>query len=286
MKERESLNSQAVSGLIEAGARMPVYFLCHGAGPWPWVPEMLDWHALMAEDLRNIPRQLACKPRAVLLISAHWEEPVFTVQSAAHPGMLYDYGGFPPHTYDLHYRASGSPELAVRVQQLLAQAGEDARADKQRGYDHGMFVPMAVIYPQADVPVLQLSLRSNLNAAEHLAVGRALAPLRDEGVLIIGSGSSYHNMRSFGPVGRAPSKLFDDWLAETLMQMTPAARSQRLAAWERAPGARVAHPREEHLLPLMVVVGAAEQDQARRVYFEEAFMGSATLSSYCLEAGA
>lgn len=286
MKERESLNSQAVSGLIEAGARMPVYFLCHGAGPWPWVPEMLDWHALMAKDLRNIPRQLARKPRAVLLISAHWEEPVFTVQSAAHPGMLYDYGGFPPHTYDLHYRASGSPELAVRVQQLLAQAGEDARADKQRGYDHGMFVPMAVIYPQADVPVLQLSLRSNLNAAEHLAVGRALAPLRDEGVLIIGSGSSYHNMRSFGPVGRAPSKLFDDWLAETLMQMTPAARSQRLAAWERAPGARVAHPREEHLLPLMVVVGAAEQDQARRVYFEEAFMGSATLSSYCLEAGA
>lgn len=286
MKERESLNGQAVSGLIEAGARMPVYFLCHGAGPWPWVPEMLDWHALMTEGLRNIPRQLARKPRTVLLISAHWEEPVFTVQSAAHPGMLYDYGGFAPHTYDLHYRASGSPELAGRVQQLLAQAGEDARADKQRGYDHGMFVPMAVIYPQADVPVLQLSLRSNLNAAQHLAVGRALAPLRDEGVLIIGSGSSYHNMRSFGPVGRAPSKLFDDWLAETLMQMTPLGRSQRLAAWERAPGARVAHPREEHLLPLMVVVGAAEQDQARRVYFEEAFMGSATLSSYCLGARA
>jgi aromatic ring-opening dioxygenase catalytic subunit (LigB family) len=141
-------------------------------------------------------------------------------------------------TPNLHYRAPGSPELAGRVQQLLAQAGEDVRADEQRGYDHGMFVPMAVIYPQADVPVLQLSLRSNLNAAEHLAVGRALAPLRDEGVLIIGSGSSYHNMRSFGPVGRAPSKLFDDWLAETLMQMTPAARSQRLADWERAPGAR------------------------------------------------
>lgn len=286
MEEREGLGSQAVSGLMVAGARMPVYFLCHGAGPWPWVPEMHDWHALMAEGLRNIPRQLVHRPRAVLLISAHWEEPVFTVQSAAHPGMLYDYGGFPPHTYSLHYRAPGSPELAGRVQQLLAQAGEDTRADEQRGYDHGMFVPMAVIYPQADVPVLQLSLRSNLNAAEHLAVGRALAPLRDEGVLIIGSGSSYHNMRSFGPVGRAPSKLFDDWLAETLMQMTPATRSQRLADWDRAPGARTAHPREEHLLPLMVVVGAAEQDLARRVYFEEAFMDSATLSSYCLQAGA
>ena len=172
MEEREGLGSQAVSGLMVAGARMPVYFLCHGAGPWPWVPEMHDWHALMAEGLRNIPRQLARRPRAVLLISAHWEEPVFTVQSAAHPGMLYDYGGFPPQTYNLHYRAPGSSELAGRVQQLLAQAGEDVRADDQRGYDHGMFVPMTVIYPQADVPVLQLSLRSNLNAAEHLAVGR------------------------------------------------------------------------------------------------------------------
>jgi aromatic ring-opening dioxygenase catalytic subunit (LigB family) len=181
--------------------------------------------------------------------------------------MLYDYGGFPPHTYDLHYRASGSPELAGRVQQLLAQAGK-TRADKQRGYDHGMFVPMAVIYPQADVPVLQLSLRSNLNAAQHLAVGRALALLRDEGVLIIGSGSSYHNMRSFGP-GRAPSKLFDDWLAETLMQMTPAARSQRLAAWERA-SARAWRIRGG-ASAAVDGGGAAEQDQARRVYFEEAF---------------
>ena len=274
----------SVSVPMNSDGRMPAYFLCHGAGPWPWVPEMRDWHAQMAAGLRDIPRQLRCTPRAVLLISAHWEEPVFTVQSAAQPGMLYDYGGFPPHTYSLHYRSPGAPELASRVLQLLAHSGIQAHADGQRGYDHGMFAPMAVIYPQADVPVLQLSLRSDLNAAEHLALGRALAPLRDEGVLIIGSGSSYHNMRTFGPIGRAPSKLFDDWLAETLMQVTPAERSQRLADWQAAPGARMAHPREEHLLPLMVVVGAAEQETARRVYFEEAFMNSATVSSYRLQA--
>lgn len=284
MHEHESLSSQrGGKGRVEEGSRLPVYFLCHGAGPWPWVPEMRDWHAQMAAGLRDIPRQLGRKPKAVLLISAHWEEPVFTVQSAAQPGMLYDYGGFPPHTYSVQYRSPGAPELASRVQQLLAQAGIEVSEDSQRGYDHGMFAPMAVIYPQADVPVLQLSLRSNLNATEHLAVGRALAPLRGEGVLIIGSGSSYHNMRTFGPMGRAPSSMFDDWLAETLMQVTSAERSQRLAQWEQAPGARVAHPREEHLLPLMVVVGAAEQDEARRVYFEEAFMDSATVSSYCLQ---
>lgn len=284
MHEHESLSSQrGGNGRLEEGSRLPVYFLCHGAGPWPWVPQMRDWHAQMAAGLRDIPRQLGRKPKAVLLISAHWEEPVFTVQSAAHPGMLYDYGGFPPHTYSVQYRSPGAPELASRVQLLLAQAGIEVGEDSQRGYDHGMFAPMAVIYPQADVPVLQLSLRSNLNATEHLAVGRALAPLRGEGVLIIGSGSSYHNMRTFGSMGRAPSILFDDWLAETLMQVTSAERSQRLAQWEQAPGARMAHPREEHLLPLMVVVGAAEQDEARRVYFEEAFMDSATVSSYCLQ---
>lgn len=284
MHKHESLSSQrGGKGRVEEGSRLPVYFLCHGAGPWPWVPEMRDWHAQMAAGLCDIPRQLGRKPKAVLLISAHWEEPVFTVQSAAQPGMLYDYGGFPPHTYSVQYRSPGAPELASRVQQLLAQACIEVSEDSQRGYDHGMFAPMAVIYPQADVPVLQLSLRSNLNATEHLAVGRALAPLRGEGVLIIGSGSSYHNMRTFGPMGRAPSRLFDDWLAETLMQVTSAERSQRLAQWEQAPGARMAHPREEHLLPLMVVVGAAEQDEARRVYFEEAFMDSATVSSYCLQ---
>ncbi|WP_120967538.1 class III extradiol ring-cleavage dioxygenase [Comamonas sp. lk] len=265
-------------------SRMQVYFICHGAGPWPWVAEMQAWHAQMADALRDIPRQLGRRPRAVLLISAHWEEPVFTVQSAQQPGMLYDYGGFPAHTYQVQYRSPGSPALAQRVERLLEQGGIAVRQDGQRGYDHGMFAPMQIIYPEAQVPVVQLSLRSNLNAAEHLAMGRALAALRDEEVLIIGSGASYHNMRTFGTAGHVPSKRFDDWLAQTMLQTTPAERSQRLADWESAPGARTAHPREEHLLPLMVVVGAAQQDAAQRVYFEERFMESATLSSYCLGA--
>ncbi|MEG0053099.1 MAG: class III extradiol ring-cleavage dioxygenase [Comamonas sp.] len=265
-------------------SRMPVYFICHGAGPWPWVAEMQAWHAQIADALRDIPRQLGRRPRAVLLISAHWEEPVFTVQSAQQPGMLYDYGGFPAYTYQVQYRSPGSPALAQRVERLLEQGGIAVRQDGQRGYDHGMFAPMQIIYPEAQVPVVQLSLRSNLNAAEHLAMGRALAALRDEEVLIIGSGASYHNMRTFGTAGHAPSKRFDDWLAQTMLQTTPAERSQRLADWESAPGARTAHPREEHLLPLMVVVGAAQQDAAQRVYFEERFMDSATMSSYCLGA--
>lgn len=267
-------------------SRMPVYFICHGAGPWPWVAEMQAWHAQMAQSLRDIAQQLGRRPQAVLLISAHWEEPVFTVQSAPQPGMLYDYGGFPPYTYQVQYRSPGSPALAQRVQQLLEQGGIAVHLDSQRGYDHGMFAPMQIIYPDAQVPVVQLSLRSNLNAAEHLALGLALAPLRDEDVLIIGSGASYHNMRTFGTAGHAPSKRFDDWLAQTMLQATGAERSQRLADWESAPGDRMAHPREEHLLPLMVAVGAAQQDAAQRIYFEEQFMESATLSSYCLSAGA
>lgn len=262
--------------------RMPVYFICHGAGPWPWVAEMQDWHAQMAASLRDIPRQLGALPQAILLISAHWEAAEFTVQSVVQPCMLYDYGGFPPHTYQVQYPSPGSPALAQRVQQLAQQGGIAVQADHQRGYDHGMFAPLQIIYPHAQVPVVQLSLRRSLNAAEHLALGRALAPLRDEGVLIMGSGSSYHNMRTFGVAGHSPSQLFDDWLAETLLYSSAAERSQRLAYWEQAPAARIAHPREEHLLPLMVVIGAAESDAAQRVYFEESFMGSATLSSYRL----
>ena len=151
-----------------------------------------------------------------------------------------------------------------------------------RGFDHGMFAPMAVIYPRADVPVLQLSLKTGLAPADHLALGRALAPLRDEDVLIVGSGLSYHNLRAFGPAARAPSAAFDAWLESTLAMSDAATRSGTLAAWERAPAARLAHPREEHLVPLMVAVGAAESEAATRVYHEREFFGGITVSSYRL----
>lgn len=275
--------AKAVPDAVAAsGARMPTYFISHGGGPWPWVPEMQAMHGELAKALRDIPRQLGRTPKAILMISAHWEAPVFTVQTAAQPGMLYDYRGFPEQTYQVQYKAPGSPELAQRVTQLLGAAGIEVREDTQRAYDHGMFVPLHIIYPEANVPVVQLSLRTGLNPAEHLALGQALAPLRDEDVLILGSGQSYHNMHTYGMAGRAPSKQFDDWLAETMLQLSPQERSQRLADWESAPSARIAHPREEHLLPLMVVVGTAQQEAATRVYFEQVFMDSATVSSYRL----
>ena len=264
--------------------RMPVYYLSHGGGPWPWMPQMAGQYAQLAASLADIPRQLPRTPKAILMVSAHWEEPAFTVQAAAQPGMIYDYGGFPPETYQIHYRSPGSPALAQRVTDLLQQAGIAVDVDAERGYDHGMFSPMQAIYPDASVPVVQLSLKSGLDPAEHLALGRALAPLRGEDVLIIGSGLSYHNLRAFGPQAQAPAKAFDDWLADTMLQTPPAQRSQRLIDWEAAPAARMAHPREEHLLPLMVAVGAAESEHAVRIYHEDAFMGGLAVSSYRLDA--
>ena len=233
-------------------------------------------------SLARMPAEIGVTPRAVLMVSAHWEAPRFTVQTHPNPPMLYDYGGFPEFTYHVQYAAPGAPAVAARVRALLAGAGIDSAEDPARGFDHGMFAPMAVIWPQADVPVVQLSLRQGLDPAEHLALGRALAPLRDEGILVVGSGLSYHNLRAFGPAARAPSAAFDGWLGETLAIADASARSAALAAWERAPAARLAHPREEHLLPLMVALGAAEGEAATRVYHERDFFGGITVSSWRL----
>ena len=156
---------------------------------------------VLANSLADIPRQLGQTPKAVLMVTAHWEERAFTLGSSPAPGMVYDYGGFPPHTYQIVYPAPGAPALAQRVQGLLEAAGLPVAQDAQRGYDHGSFVPLAVMFPDADVPVLQMSLRTGLDPAQHLALGRALAVLRDEGVLIVGSGLSYHNLRAFGRAG-------------------------------------------------------------------------------------
>ncbi len=265
---------------------LPTYFISHGGGPWPWMQqEMGDRYASLAKALADMPRQIGRKPRAILMVSAHWEAPAFTVQAGAQPGMVYDYGGFPPHTYAVHYRSPGAPALAHQVQALIAAAGLPAAVDAERGYDHGMFSPMQVMYPAADVPVVQLSLRRGLDPAEHLALGRALAPLRDDEVLIVGSGLSYHNLRAFGPQAAAPSKAFDDWLGRAV-DLPASERVQALIAWEQAPAARMAHPREEHLLPLMVAVGAAGEDPAVRVYHEDAFMGGLSVSSYRFGAAA
>ena len=231
-------------------------------------------------SLTEMPRQIGMAPKAVLVISGHWEEPDFTVMSGANPPMIYDYSGFPEHTYRIKYAAPGSPETAERVRGLIEGAGLAAHLDARRGYDHGTFAPLAVIYPDADVPVLQLSLRHGYDPKAHIAVGRALAPLRDEGVLILGSGLSYHNLREFGPRAKEPSAAFDHWLQETLLAVGPAERITRLVEWEAAPAARRAHPQEDHLLPLMVVVGAAGNDKGVRVYHEDNFFGGISVSSF------
>jgi aromatic ring-opening dioxygenase catalytic subunit (LigB family) len=199
------------------------------------------------------------------VISAHWEEPVPTVMTGERPPLFYDYYGFPPESYRLTWPAPGHPALAARVRGLLEGAGFATAANAERGFDHGTFVPLKLTYPAADVPTVQLSLRRGLDPAEHLAIGRALAPLRDEGVFIVGSGMSYHNLRAFNASGRAPSAAFDAWLGEAIAQ-DPEERARRLTRWSEAPSARQAHPREEHLLPLMVVAGAAGADKGRTAY--------------------
>ncbi len=261
--------------------RLPTYFLSHGGGPWPWMegPFRRQFDQL-EKSLAALPGELGEKPRAILMVSGHWEEPGFTVQSGERPGMIYDYSGFPAHTYQVRYGSPGSPSVAARVKELLEKAGIPAALDADRGYDHGTYTPLVAMYPEADVPVVQLSLKSGYDPEEHLAVGRALAPLRDEGVLIVGSGLSWHNLRMFGPQARAPSAAFDAWLGESLLDASGLARSDRLVHWEAAPSARTAHPEEDHLVPLMVAVGAAEGEPATRIYREEGFMGGVTASSY------
>lgn len=262
-------------------ARFPTFYLSHGGGPWPWMEELQTGrYAQLATSLAGIPAQIPRKPRAVVMVSAHWEAPEFTVQTHPQPPMLYDYGGFPEFTYHIRYASAGSPAVAARVRAALEAAGIPVRDDAARGYDHGMFSPMAVIYPDADVPVLQVSLKRGLDPRAHLALGRALAPLRDEEILLIGSGLSYHNLRAFDASGHAPSAAFDAWLASTMAIADPALRSDTLAEWERAPAARLAHPREEHLLPLMVSLGAAETEAATRVYHQRDFGGGITVSSF------
>jgi len=262
-------------------SRLPTYFISHGGGPWPWMPEALRTvYAALAASLADVPRQLGRTPRAILMVSAHWEAPRFTLQGAERPGMVYDYYGFPPHTYEVRYASPGAPALAERTAALIRAAGLPAGIDAERGYDHGMFTPMAVMFPDADVPVVQLSLLDGLDPATHVALGRAIAPLRDDDVLIVGSGLSYHNLRAFGPAGYGASAAFDAWLAETLLGHDDGARIERLLQWDRAPAARHAHPREEHLIPVMVAAGAAERDAAVRVYHEDRFAGGLTVSSY------
>lgn len=243
---------------------LPTIYLPHGAGPcffMTWERGPADTWDRAAAYLKGIVANLPEQPRAILVVSGHWEAPEFTVGSAPHPDLIFDYQGFPAHTYQLTFDAPGAPALADQVRALLADAGIASAADVHRGWDHGVFVPLKLVTPDADIPVVQLSLKAGLDPGAHLAAGRALAPLRDEGVLIVGSGMSWHNMRGFSPAFTQRSAIFDAWLETAIGN--PAQRETALAAWAAAPYGREAHPREEHLLPLMVVAGAARGEPGR-----------------------
>ena len=260
---------------------LPTYFVSHGGGPWPFMKDQYGTtYDVLEASLADMPRQIGGKPRAVLVISGHWEEREPTLSSGAQPPMIYDYGGFPAHTYTIRYDAPGSPELAGRAAGLLEAAGFQAALDPQRGFDHGTFSMLYPVDPDADVPVVQLSLKHGFDPLAHIEMGRALAPLRSEGVLIIGSGLSFHNLRQFGEGGRLSSHEFDDWLQFTLLTLPPSERTAAILNWGGAPYARMAHPREEHLLPLMVALGAAEHEAAACVYHEDEFFGSLAVSSF------
>ncbi len=261
--------------------KMPMVFVPHGGGPWPFVETGFGSQAeqgALADYLKSIGKLPAQAPKALLVISAHWEAPVATVMTNPRPPMLYDYSGFPEASYRLQWPAPGEGTVAARVRELLTGAGIQSAEDSQRGFDHGTFVPLKLAYPAAEVPTVQLSLVQGLDPAVHLAIGRALAPLRDEGVFLVGSGMTFHNMRAFMQrTADAGSATFDRWLQDT-MTASAASRDARLVEWAKAPAARQAHPREEHLLPLMVIAGAAGE-QLASVGYAGTYAG-VTISAY------
>ncbi|WP_159983201.1 MULTISPECIES: class III extradiol ring-cleavage dioxygenase [unclassified Novosphingobium] len=250
---------------------MPTFFIPHGAGPcffMDWSPAH-TWNN-MASFLKGIAATLPEQPRAIILVSAHWLESEFSVTGHARPHLIYDYSGFPRHTYELTYPAPGEPALAHRLAQLIEAHGMDGRVDAQRGFDHGMFIPLKLMFPGADIPVIQLSLRRDFDPGAHLELGHALAALRDEGVLIVGSGMSFHNMRGYGDPRFTPvSAEFDEWLINAV-ESQPTQRDTLLRDWEQAPHARLCHPAgaEEHLIPLLVAAGAGGESAGRKVYSE------------------
>ncbi|MBX2882186.1 MAG: dioxygenase [Granulosicoccus sp.] len=237
-------------------------------------------YAKLADSLSALPGTLESEPDAILMVSAHWEEPTYSLTGNSAPPMIYDYFGFPEHTYQVSYPAPGNPELADRVNTLLNKKGIASRIDPDRGFDHGMYSPLAVIYPDAAMPVVQLSLKNNLDPQDHLALGAALQPLREENVLIIGSGLSYHNLSAFTASASAPSAEFDQWLTKTVTTLDSDARREALLRWEDAPAARFAHPKEEHLIPLMVAAGAAGDDSGKLAFHQSDFLGGISVSNY------
>ena len=252
--------------------KLPVFFIPHGGGPWHVMADAFGdpvGYGKLKDYLVDLGQKCSPEIKAILVISGHWEETVPTVHFGTNPPLFYDYYGFPDFTYNLKWQAPGNPELALRIEEQLINAGFTSARETQRGYDHGTFVPFMIAFPEAKIPVVQLSMVNSLDPSTHIAMGKALEPLRYEGVLIVGSGMSYHNMRGFmsgGSSAANDSKLFGDWLTNTVENLDPQKRNNSLVDWQKAPGARNSHPRSEHLVPLFVAAGAAGTDIGHRDY--------------------
>jgi len=216
----------------------------------------------MVSCLKEIAETIA-RPSAIIVVSAHWEAPNVTVTSGERPRLIYDYSGFPQESYKIEYPCPGDPTLSRSIAKQLEQEGIDVTSDSARGFDHGLFVPLKIMYPEADIPCVQLSLMSSLDPLAHIELGRALQELGDQSLLLIGSGFSFHNMKAFftreTDDSRSANRTFERWLIDTCsdQNISEDVRSQRLVDWEAAPFARYCHPREEHLLPLHVCYGFA-----------------------------
>jgi len=254
-----------------------VYF-SHGGGPLPILRD--PGHQAMIDFLTRLPAQLT-GPDAIVVVSAHWEENAATLLGSPHPPMFYDYYGFPREAYDITYPAPGHPALAMRIGGMLARNGLPASLDPERGFDHGHFIPLKLMYPQADIPSIQLSLLRGLDPAAHIALGKALRELLSENILVIGSGFSFHNLTAFSQLTLGTpdpaNDAFQDWLIETCAgPLSLPEREQRLIEWERAPSARYCHPREEHLLPLHVCFGMA--DGPATVVFDDEILGKRSVA--------
>jgi len=234
---------------------LPTLFVSHGA------PNVTLFDTPARRFLSGLADHLPVRPRAILVVSAHWETDEPAVSAPLVNETIHDFGGFEPELYQVRYRAPGAPDLAARVDALLGHAGLRSAVDRRRGLDHGAWVPLSLAFPEADVPVAQLSVQSRLGPAHHLAVGRALAPLREEGILVMGSGSFTHDLSEYLAYRQlidAPEPAwvsdFADWFDQALAQ----GRMSDLLAYRRlAPYAEKNHPTEEHLLPLFVALGAA-----------------------------
>lgn len=259
-------------------AQSQIVYFSHGGGPLPILGD--PGHRAMVDFMTNLSVDLR-RPEAIIVISAHWEERAATLLGAERPLMFYDYYGFPDQAYEIQYPAPGNPKLAAKVAGLLEKNGVPARLDDQRGFDHGLFIPLKLMYPEADIPSIQLSLLRGLDPAAHIALGKALRELNTSNILVIGSGFSFHNMNAFAWQGDdrpdPANDAFQNWLIEKCTDpMDEAERQQYLVDWEKAPSARYCHPREEHLLPLHVCVGMAEGPG--KVIFDAKILGKRSLA--------